>query len=189
MEKLLDPEFWSLTGVAWYFLLIIFVAKAIEVTLTTLRIILVNRGFRTLGTALALVEITLWVFVAGNVISDLNAIKGAMYAFGFATGVYTGSLLESKLAFGKVLVQIITREEESHDVIDYVRSKQIGVTTMEGEGYESKKKILLVYVERNQTTELLHNIRLLDSKAVIGISDVHTLTGGYLPKRNKKVLK
>ena len=67
-----DPAFWSFEGVTWYFLLIIFIAKAIEVTLTTLRIILVNRGFRTLGTALALVEITLWVFVAGNVINEIG---------------------------------------------------------------------------------------------------------------------
>lgn len=181
--------FFDFSGMVWWILPVIFVAKVVEVTLTTLRLILVNRGFRSLGTAIALVEIIIWVTVASQVLQDINALKGLVYALGFALGVYVGSLVEEKLAFGKVLLQVICSEEESEAVIEMIHEERIGLTVLDGKGYESKKKVLLIYVERSQTTELLNSIKETDPGAVIGVSDINNLTGGYLPKRRRQFFK
>ncbi|MEF3693228.1 MAG: DUF5698 domain-containing protein, partial [Acholeplasmataceae bacterium] len=84
-----------LTQVPLWELVLIFSAKVIEVTISTMRIILIGKGFRKPGTILAVFEILLWVFVASTVINGVAEapIKGVIYSIGFAIGVYIGSLL------------------------------------------------------------------------------------------------
>lgn len=83
----------------------IFLAKIIEVSIGTLRSILIVKGYRKTAVLLSLVEISIWVFVASRVITGLteSPYKGIAYALGFAAGVWCGSILEEKLAFGKIL--------------------------------------------------------------------------------------
>ena len=99
-------------------ILIIFIAKIVEVTIGTLRQILVVKGFRKLAVLLALIEIFLWVFIASKVINDLsvNILYGIAYGLGFAAGVYFGSIIEQKLAFGMLLVQTITTEKKGLEI-------------------------------------------------------------------------
>lgn len=47
----------------------------------------------------------------------------------------------------------------------------------------------MVYVERAETTELLSSIKAIDPSAVVGVSDVNNLSGGYLPKRQRIIRK
>ncbi len=71
-------------------LLIIMFSKTIEVTIATLRVILINKGYRTFGTILSLFEIALWIIMASNVLSGLSEapIKGIFYGIGFSLGVF-----------------------------------------------------------------------------------------------------
>ena len=73
-----------LTKTPWYELLLIFSMKIIEVTMGTLRIILINKGYRKYGVVLALIEIFLWVFIASAVINGLSEspMKGIAYGLG-----------------------------------------------------------------------------------------------------------
>ena len=70
-----------LTAVPLWELLLIFSAKMIEVSLGTLRHILINKGYRKQGTILSFFEIMLWVFVASTVINGIAEapIKGLIY--------------------------------------------------------------------------------------------------------------
>ncbi len=184
-----DISFWTATP--WWVLLIIFAAKAVEVSVSTLRIILIQRGFRKIGSILGFFEVLMWIIIAGNVIRDLTSvpIKGLVYALGFSAGIFCGSLIEAKLAFGKVLVQIITSPSTATDILNIVRSRKYGVTEIEGRGFQSARKILMIYVERSQANELVSSIRRLDTRAVVSVIDIHALTGGFLPKRQRYILK
>lgn len=179
------------TAVPWWVLLLIYFVKSFEVTISTMRIILIQRGFRKLGTVLAFIEVLLWVFVAASVVQNIQQapIKGIVYSFGFATGVFLGSLIESKLAFGNVLVQVISSEPASTNIVEMVRSRGNGATEIEGKGLNRSRKVIMVYVERAETTELLSSIKAIDPSAVIGVSDVNNLSGGYLPKRQRFIRK
>jgi len=48
------------TGASLLVYLCIFFGKILEVTLGTLRIVLINRGERIVGACIALIEVTLW---------------------------------------------------------------------------------------------------------------------------------
>lgn len=166
--------------------LFIFFAKIIEVSIGTLRNILVVKGYRKVAVILALVEIMIWVFVASQVITGLaeKPYKGIAYGFGFAAGVYVGSILEEKLAFGKILIQVITSEESGQIITQALREKGLGVTTMKAQGKEEKRQVLMIYANRRGSKDISKDILAIDPTAMIVQNDISSMTGGHMPKAN-----
>ena len=163
-------------------LLFIFFARVIEVSIGTLRIILVNKGYRKLGVILAFFEVLIWVFVASRVISGITEapLKGIVYSLGFATGVFVGSKLEAKLAFGRVLVQAITEVDTGIVVANALRASGYGVTTVEASGKDRPKSVLMIYANRKNKEDIAKKIKEIDEHAMIIINDITTLQGGYV---------
>ena len=161
-------------------LAVILVLKIIEVSLGTVKVILIRKGFRREATALSFVTIMMWAFVASRVIMGIaNApIKGIVYCIGFATGVYLGSRLEEYIALGQILVQVIVSKENGPSMISALREKGYGVTTMKAQGRDSEKTILMIFANRKGKGELVGNISRLDKTAMIITNDVSALYGG-----------
>lgn len=177
--NILFAEFFKSDSV--WVLLIIFLAKITEVTIATLRIILINKGQRNIGSALALVEITLWILIVGNVITDLNEfpLKAVMYGLGFAVGVYMGSLIENKLAIGNILIQAIVPLESGAIISEALREGGFGVTLMEGKGKEQDRAILFVYAKRKSSINASKLITSIEPQAMIIAHESRAITGGY----------
>jgi len=171
-----------LTSVALWEVLLIFFAKVIEVAISTLRIIYINKGYRTLGTVLSLVEILLWVFIASRVIVGVaeTPMKGIIYSIGFASGVYIGSILENKLAVGKIYVQAIIMREEASKVVKAIRDAGFGVTVMAAQGKLKSRKVLMIFSSRKNKETLINLINQLDDDALIVVNEVSMIKGGYV---------
>ncbi|HOW38230.1 MAG TPA: DUF5698 domain-containing protein [Candidatus Izemoplasmatales bacterium] len=171
-------------------LLLIFSAKIVEVSIGTLRSILIVKGYRPLAVALALVEITLWVFVASRVITGIaeSPMKGIAYGFGFAAGVYFGSLLEQKMAFGKVLIQVITETDKGILLAETLRDMDCGVTSADAQGKVEARKILMIVANRRGSGDIVKKILELDPGAMIVRNDVSSIVGGHIPS-GKSLLK
>ena len=163
-------------------LFLILLAKTIEVTLMTLRIILIAKGYRKEGTLLSFVEILLWTFVASRVIMGLAEapIKGIVYSIGFSIGVYLGSRIESYLAMGRVLIQAIVRQESASQILSALRGKGYAVTTIKAQGRDSEKTVLMLFANRKGKEEIVQEINRLDAKAMIITNDVTNLQGGTI---------
>lgn len=101
---------------------------------------------------------------------------------GFAAGIYCGSILEEKLAFGKILIQVITNEEKGILLCTTLREKGLGVTTMKAEGITDQKKVLMIYTNRRGSNKVIEDIQAIDSTAVIVRNDISSMTGGHMPK-------
>jgi uncharacterized protein YebE (UPF0316 family) len=175
---------------AWE-LLIIFSSKTIEVTIATLRVILINKGYRTFGTILSFFEIALWVIMASNVLVGLTEtpIKGIVYGLGFATGVFLGSCIEGKIALGKVLIETIVSKENSDAMTAELRSKGYAVTTVEARGRDSEKTVLKIFANRKGKDEIIKIIHEKDGSAMIIANDISTLQGGYISPRKHSLIK
>ncbi|MGI6787161.1 MAG: DUF2179 domain-containing protein [Acholeplasmataceae bacterium] len=175
------------TAAKWYVILFVFAAKVIEVTLTTIRIIIVNRGFKMPGAIVSFIEVLIWVFVASEVVKEVNTapILGITYALGYAVGVYVGSIVERKLAFGKVLLHVIIPLESEEIVSNYIRGQKIGLTTIDAKGYNSDKLVLMMYANRKNIDLIKEEIMRLEPHALIGESDVVTIDGGTVPKKSR----
>ena len=168
-------------------LFLIFISKIVEVTISTMRIILINKGYRREGTLLSFVEVLLWVFIASRVIMGIAAapIKGIVYSIGFSIGVYLGSRLEGIIAMGRVLIQTIATKEGAAKITSSLREKGYPVTTVKAQGRDSEKEVLMIFANRKGKGEIIREILTLDGKAMIITNDVSTLQGGTIAAARK----
>ena len=100
--------------------LLIFIAKILENTLGTLRIILVAHGKKTLGAILLGIATLIWIWSAANVLQDINnsVLKIICFILGSTIGSYLGSILEEKLAIGNNLISVISKKQNMLDILN-----------------------------------------------------------------------
>ena len=117
-----------LTGIA------IFLARIIDVSLGTLRTISIIQGRTWVSFWLGFGEIIIWLWVISVIpqIKDIP-ILAIFYAFGFAFGNMVGIRIEKLLAFGHVIIRVISRAHYSQ-MTKVLRQAGFGVTTFHGEG-------------------------------------------------------
>ena len=168
-------------------LFLIFISKIIEVATSTLRLILVSKGYRKEGTILSFVEILLWTFVASRVIMGIAEapIKGIVYSIGFSIGVYLGSRIEGYIAMGRVLIQTIVSMESAGPITGSLREKGYGVTTMQARGRDSERTVLMIFANRKGKEEIISEIHRLDKTAMTITNDVSALQGGTIASVRK----
>lgn len=179
-----------LTAVTIWELLLILTARIVEVSIGTLRVILMSKGYRLISAILAFVEILIWVMVASRVIVNIaeTPIKVVVYALGFALGVFFGSILEGKVALGNVLIQAILPEIKGLELVNMLRDEGLAVTTIKAEGKESGKIVLMIYSRRKQRAEIVSMITGYEESAVIVSNDLASIHGGYISP-TRKLLK
>lgn len=174
---------WSfLTSVPLWELLLILCAKVIEVSIGTMRVILISKGYRKPGTFLAIFEIFLWVFIASKVIMGITEypIKGIVYSLGFALGIYFGSLLENRLAVGKVLIHVICSVEDANVAVKALREAGHGVTSIDAHGKDSDRVVLMIFANRKNKSIIIQMIETMNPKALVVSNEVSILQGGYV---------
>jgi len=164
--------------------LLIFFARIIEVSLGTLRVIFISKGYRKQGVVLAFIEVTIWVFVASKVMAEISTqpFYAIIYSLGFASGVYVGSKIEERLAFGKVIIQAITTLDNGPSIATALREHGHGVTTMSGQGKDSEKAILMIFANRRGKEGIVDVISDIDSNAIVVTNELNYLKGGYISK-------
>ena len=107
MENIFDSGTFSLIILP----ILIFLARIVDVTFGTIRIIFVSRGMKWLAPIFGFFEIMIWLFAIGQVFSNLtNITYYVAYAGGFACGNFVGIWIEEKMAIGTLIVRIITRK-------------------------------------------------------------------------------
>ena len=171
-----------LTSVPFWELALIFFSKIIEVAIGTMRIILISKGYKKPGSILAFFEVLLWIFVASTVIMGMTdaPLKGIIYALGFAIGVYIGSIIENKVAVGKILIHVISSKETSMDIISVLRQSGHGVTSLDAHGKDSDRVVLMIFANRKNKQTIINLIESINSKAVIVANEVSIVSGGYV---------
>lgn len=175
------------TAVSILELLFILVARIIEVSIGTLRVILMNKGYRLISAVLAFIEVLIWVVVASNVLDNIseNPIKVVVYSLAYALGVYIGSIIEEKVALGTILIQAILPYEKGLCIANHLREEGYGVTTVDAEGMNSKKMVLMIYSKRRGKEKIINKIQTLEESAVIVSNDLTTIRGGYISPTRK----
>ena len=158
--------------------LLICLARIIDVSLGTLRIILVSRGMKAVAPILGFFEIMLWLLAIGQVMQNLTHVANYFaYALGFAIGNYVGITLEQKLAMGKVVIQVITHLDAS-ELIAFLRSANYSVTVVNAEGSRGPVHLLFTVIRRSQLPFVTSHIKLFNPRAFYSVEDIRFVSGG-----------
>lgn len=159
----------------------IFCAKVLEVTITTIRTVLTVRGMRVIATALAALEITIWLFVASTVLAQLysDPLKGVAYILAYAAGIFLGLILEDKLALGLSEIQIISDPETATEIVEDLRAKNYGITEFACKGKDGLKQMLDLKVHRKDLNSTLTLLKKHEN-TFISVTDIRALSKGYI---------
>lgn len=153
--------------------LLIVVARIVDVALGTIRTINVVQGRRMVALVLGFVEILVWIFVVSQVINEIRQPAYAIaYALGFALGNYVGMVIESRLALGRQVVRIITRE--GAELAAALRANELRVTQFDGFGRDGPVQEVFIQVDRYHAPEVVTKARTLDPQCFYMIDDIRT---------------
>ena len=88
---------------------LICLARIVDVSIGTLRIIFVSKGMRGIAPILGFFEVIIWLVAIGQIFQNLsNWVNYIAYGAGFAMGNFVGIYIEGKISLGYTLVRIIT---------------------------------------------------------------------------------
>ncbi len=164
----------------WIYVLIL-VAKVVEVSLQTVRVVLITKGEKTIGSIIGFFEVIIWTVIASTVISGLqdDPLKAVFYALGFALGNYFGSMLEERIGLGISEVQIIVKEEHGEELATFIRDLGYAVTTIEANGLNQKRHVLYAMLPRKQVKLLTKQVQNYQDNAVITVHEIKPIYGGH----------
>ncbi len=183
-EFLQSIETFAMGSTIWVYLFIFF-GKILEVSFGTLRIVLINRGERTIGSMIAILEISLWLIVASSVLVGFKTdfVKGIVYALAFACGNYIGYWLDELLAFGLSSMQVVLPDMASAKEAEAcLREKGFGITTLDVHGRDDDRSMLIMTMQRKRLPQAIAILEEHCNGAVVTVSDIKTQRGGYLER-------
>lgn len=166
--------------------LIIFIAKLIEVSLSTIRIVFISKGERGKGACIAFFEISLWIVLASNVLSSIteDPLKAVAYVLGYTAGTFLGSLLEEKIAIGIATLNITCSIDDFTKIVESLQELEVGFTILDSCGQKDNNKIFIAYIPRKRKKEVLSSLNSLNVKTFITTTESAGTRGGYgLDKR------
>ncbi|MCE1246704.1 MAG: DUF2179 domain-containing protein [Firmicutes bacterium] len=160
---------------------LIFLARIMDVTIGTIRIIYVSRGEKVLAPILGAFEVLIWLMAIGQIMQNLsNVFCYLAYAGGYATGNYVGILLEEKLAMGLLVVRIITDKNPS-GLRDSIVNAGYGYTALNAEGNVGNVNILLTVIRRKDLNNLIDAIHNFDPKTFYSVEDCKSAHAAIMP--------
>jgi len=169
--------------------IVIFCSRILDVSLGTIRVILLTKGYKYIAPILGFFEVLIWVLIVAQVMKNLNnPICYIAYAAGFATGTFIGMLLEQKLSIGMAVIRIITHTE-SFSLFNELKERNYGVTLMNGMGARGPVEIIFTIVQRKKIDEVIDIIKLHNPNAFYTIEDIKMVSSnsGIFPQDNRKI--
>ena len=161
----------------------IFLARIVDVSLGTIRTVLVVKGKNITPAIVAFFEVLIWFVVAREALNtDLNSILiPIFYALGYATGTYIGTFITSKVVDGLIGVQVITKST-NNKMLKEMRNQGFGVSVVDlkKNNDNHKKDMLIIELNKKRLKELTHIIRTNDPDAFVVINETKYVQNGLL---------
>lgn len=137
----------------------------------TVRLIVILRGRRYLGTVIALVESFTFAYSFARVLDDLGAWPLTLaYCLGTSAGSYAGMVIEEHFLIGHVRIKIIV-PNGGEQIATTLRSKGYEVIQTLGTGKQGMVTLLHSIVDRRDADYLVKLVEGVNPKAFITIEE------------------
>ncbi|MEX2464025.1 MAG: DUF2179 domain-containing protein [Balneolaceae bacterium] len=157
---------------AGYVPLFIFFARILDVSMGTIRIMFVSKGYRGKATMIGFVEVLIWIVIVAQIISNLdNWINYVAFAGGFAAGNFIGMSIEEKMKMGVQIFRIIVGEG-SEALIAALKEDDFRVTSLDGEGKYGPVKVIFTVAKRKRWQHLSDILNKYAPNAFYSVEDV-----------------
>lgn len=166
---------------------LIFLARVADVTVATVKLMFVVNNARKAAAILGFFEALITIMALSRIMQDANNMLAfVMYAAGFATGTYVGMWIEEKMAYGSVLVRIISKHIP-YELLSYLAENQYRYSMVDANDQSGNTQVLLTLCKRSKLGTLLGNLETIAPQALYTIEGVKQVSHDLLPKQQKKV--
>lgn len=152
----------------------IFAARLCDMTLGTLRHLLVVRGLRMAAGCVALVESLIWIFAISSLLQNIShPMIAVAFSLGFAAGTLVGMTIEQHMKLGEQVVRLFTADGDT--LAHRLREVGYRVTQFAGSGRDGRVDLLFIQVPRKRAHELSRMARQFDPGCFCIVDDVRTI--------------
>ena len=171
-EILLSPQAWLGAG-------LIFLLRVGDMSLDTLRVLVVMRGRKGIVWLLGFFQSAIFVLAISSVLQNLdNPLNMIGYAAGFATGNVVGMLIEERLAIGHINLRIVSSRRGAA-IVDRMRSEGYAITEIPARGKDGTVSLLTASVLRRNVDRVYKIVNAIDPEAFITAEDVRPVRRGF----------
>ncbi len=157
---------------------VIFFARICDVSMATIRMILLINGDKVWSTIIGFFEVLIWVLAVGWALKYIDQPLALFsYASGYAAGVYVGIALEERIAIGFRMVRVINTDREI-DLSLALRGLQWRVTRVEGDGMKGPVEISFTAIRRRDVPRFRRQVNEIAPDSFMTIERVDRLAGG-----------
>lgn len=164
---------------AWLAAGLIFMLRVGDMSLDTLRVLVVMRGRKGAAWVLGFFQALIFVVAIGSVLSDLdNPLNVLGYAAGFATGNVLGMLVEERLAIGHVQLSIVS-PRLGNAIAERLREAGYAITEIPARGKDGMVTLLSASVLRKNVDKVHKLVNEVDAAAFVTAEDVRPVRRGF----------
>ena len=155
--------------------LILFIARLLDVSIGSIRTILLVKGKSILAALFSFLEIIIWFYAVNKaLIYNDNIIVLLFYALGYSFGTYMGSIINDKYINGYFNIMVITSKKK---MISILKKNNFGMSyTL----LDNKKLLLLIIIKKKKLKTLKSIIDSIDKKAFITINETKEIKNGFI---------
>lgn len=159
--------------------LLIFSLRIVDISLYTLRFMMVVRGRKGLAWLFALCQSMVFVLAIRAVLADRDNVYNLIgYSAGFATGLVVGMVLEGKLAIGYTHLRVISPGKGAA-ICERLREGGFAVTEVPARGRDGAVTVVNCSVLRRDAPHAIELISSVDSEAFVTLENVRSMQKGF----------
>lgn len=159
--------------------LLIFILRAINLALGTIRLLTVLQGRRIMVWLIAFIQSILFLIILGGIFDQLDNIWNIIaYGAGFSTGALLGMMLKNRMIPGANLLRVIS-PDLGEAVINHLHDHGYGATTISGTGKDGMVSIIYCFLPRHEVSLVHSQILAVNPTAFITVEPVRLLRGGW----------
>jgi len=163
----------------------IFCFRIVDVTLSTVRMVLTVKERTKTSALVGFVEVFIWYSVVREALTASGPFlpTAIAYAGGFATGTYVGGKVAKRFIKGHVVVSVVTTGK-NHGLVAAIREAGYAVTVMNvnSSEFSDEKYMLLADVDKSKLRSFQTLVDDLDPDAFILVQETKNVINGYTRK-------
>ena len=162
----------------------IFLARIVDVSLGTVRTVLVVKGKNFTPAIVAFFEVLIWFYAAREALNtNIDSILiPIFYAGGYAAGTYIGTFISTHFFEGLIGGQVISKRSLEPKMLKEIRDSGFGasVINLKNTHQKTKKDMLIIHLNKSKLKNLTKIIRKNDPDAFVVINENKYIQNGLI---------
>lgn len=165
---------------------VIFVLRVTDVSMATVRTLLIVRNAKLLVPLIGFFEVMIWIFAVGTVVQNLASPWHVVgYAGGFAMGNVVGLIIEERMALGLATVWTMVRGG-GPALAGTLRGLGFGVTELDGRGRDGAVEVLCSVIPRRQVAPYVKTVDHEAPTSFVIVDEPRAVRRGWkFPRRGR----